>query len=366
MKLKNVIIPLTFLTSVCLSVYTYALTDLSLTLSTNNFILGLQTNLQNLGFYNRGVSALLFSILCILVVSIYLTLSSKEQTEWVNGRILVIVMVVPLIFSYTAFTSYDIFNYIFDSRIITQYHQNPYQYNALFFTGDPMLHFMRWTHRTYPYGPLWLVPGVFITFLSSKLLIQMFLFKLLATAALIYSGYLMNSRLKTWAVLIVFNPLLVFEVLVSAHNDVYILFFSTLAIVCLSRRKLSQTFLLLGGLIKFVNFFLIPSFLVFRKPSEKFYLFSISLTVIAILAASYRTEFQIWYVIWLLPFAYLLKKGHLVRNYIILLSIVLPFSFLPYIYTGSYDGAAYYLKYLLLLVSVPIAFIIKKRQPNLL
>lgn len=326
----------------------------------------MQSNLQTLGFYNRGTSVIFFFSFLLLLVAIYFILAIKSATWQINKWMLIFALSVPLLFSFAAFTSYDIFNYIFDARIVTQYHQNPYQYSALSFAGDPMLHFMRWTHRTYPYGPMWLVPGIIITLISSKLLIQMFLFKLLATSTLIFTAHLMSSKLKTNAYLLIFNPLIILEVLISAHNDVYIMFFTVIALVYLTRKKTSQAFLLIGGLTKFVNLFLIPVFLIFKKPSEKFYLSSIIMTTIAIVLASFRSEFQTWYLIWLLPFAYLLKKGHFIRSYIILASILLPFSYLPYIYTGAYDGTAYYLKYLLLFVSLPIAFIIRRYQPNLL
>ena len=71
-------------------------------------------------------------------------------------RNLIVITSIGLGFSYVAF-SYDLFNYIFDAKIITFYHQNPYFHKALDYPGDPMLSFMRWTHRVYPYGPIWLV-----------------------------------------------------------------------------------------------------------------------------------------------------------------------------------------------------------------
>ena len=62
--------------------------------------------------------------------------------------LIIFVSALLLVFSYNAF-SYDIFNYIFDAKIFTHYHQNPYLQKALDYPGDPMLSFMRWTHRVY-------------------------------------------------------------------------------------------------------------------------------------------------------------------------------------------------------------------------
>ncbi len=366
MKSIKVLIFIIFLVSVVLSVYSYALTDLNLTLSSNKLILQFQHQLQQLGFYNRGLSTILFLVFCLIFIFFYILLCKRPEILRGMQKLAVIVLVGPLLFSYSAFISYDIFNYIFDSRIITLYHQNPYQFSALHFPGDPMLHFMRWTHRSYPYGPLWLLPGVVITLITQKLLLQIFFFKLVTILAAAISDYLLSNRLKSQSLLLIFNPLIVFEVLLSSHNDIFVVMFSVLALVFFTRNKLSQTFLFLGGSIKFINFFLIPAFLFFKEKSQNFYLFSIFLICLSILAASIRTEFQIWYLLWLLPFAYLLKKGGYIRNLIILNSIILPISYAPYIYSGSYDGLSFYLKYILLAVSIPLAIIIRKTMPKLL
>jgi len=72
-----------------------------------------------------------------------------------NPLLISILIGVGLLFSYP-FLSHDLFNYLFDAKIVTFYHQNPYILKALDFPSDPWLRFMHWTHRTYPYGPSFL------------------------------------------------------------------------------------------------------------------------------------------------------------------------------------------------------------------
>src|SRR5476651_611256 len=151
-----------------LFLYSYTQIDLSLTFSRITFLRKLVSSFQYIGYFQRPISMYLY--LTILVVFhgfyIFLLLQSRKK-KLDRGKIwfLIIVSTVVLAFAYNAF-SYDIFNYIFDAKIITHYHQNPYIHKALDYPGDPMLSFMQWTHRVYPYGPLWLVLTAPLSFIG--------------------------------------------------------------------------------------------------------------------------------------------------------------------------------------------------------
>lgn len=347
--------------SISTAVYTYTLTDLNLTLAENQLILDLQKKLQYFGYFRRNYSTIIYLFLITSWVVLYLIISKIKLHSHKFRNTIVILLIIPLMFSFSAFISYDIFNYIFDSKIITHYHSNPYYFSALDFANDPMLNFMRWTHRTYPYGPLWLIPGILITILTSKLLIQMFLFKILAITFLIYSQHILNKLNKKNELLYIFNPLIILEVLISGHNDVYIAFFTLLSIIIFHKKFLSILALISGGMIKFANIFLIPAFIFFKKPSEQFYISIYGFTVFSIILASIRSEFQPWYIIWLLPVAYLLKRRSILRTYTLIISMLLPLSYYPYIQTGTYDGMAYNYKYIILIISVPLSILLNRQ-----
>src|SRR5205814_411517 len=137
-----------------------------------------------------------------------------------------------LFFAYNAF-SYDLFNYIFDAKIFVHYHQNPYFHKALDFPGDPMLSFMHWTHRTYPYGPAWLIIIAPVYYLGFGIFsITFYLFKLITVEAYLWSVILVKKiaeKLETDSsfavVAFALNPLVIAEVLVSAHNDIFMIAF---------------------------------------------------------------------------------------------------------------------------------------------
>ena len=156
------------LTVIGLFLYSFTQVDLGLTLSRWSVEQVIEKFFQHIGYFNRPLSTSLYILILIFLFSFYLLFILLAQRKKITRRqvwFLLIGIAVILTFSYNAF-SYDLFNYIFDAKIITYYHQNPYLHRALDYPGDPMLSFMHWTQRTYPYGPFWLVLTVPLSFLG--------------------------------------------------------------------------------------------------------------------------------------------------------------------------------------------------------
>src|SRR5436190_6431319 len=155
-------IPVIFL----LFLYSYTQVDLSLTLSKASLYQTIEKSFQYIGYFQRPLSTALYMgilLLLFLFYGIFLYASAKNKLSKKNIWIIIILSTIILTFAYNAF-SYDLFNYIFDAKIVTHYHENPYQHKALDYPFDPMLSFMRWTHRVYPYGPICLVMTIPLSF----------------------------------------------------------------------------------------------------------------------------------------------------------------------------------------------------------
>src|SRR6266516_315651 len=170
MLLKNQKIIFFLYTVVLIGLFLYSFTqiDLSLTFSRITFLRSLVKSFQYIGYFNRPLSTHIFLAIVTLLYGFYfifLYLSARKMLSKKYIWQIIITATILLAFSYNAF-SYDLFNYIFDAKIITHYHQNPYLQKALDYPGDPMLSFMHWTHRTYPYGPAWLVLTVPLSFVG--------------------------------------------------------------------------------------------------------------------------------------------------------------------------------------------------------
>ena len=182
-----------FLTIVGLFFYSFTQIDLGLTLTRASFWQPIQRAFQEVGYFQRPLSTAIYLVLLISLFACYfLILKRVDQQKLSRETIwrMVLTTAVILTFSYNAF-SYDLFNYIFDARVITYYQQNPYQVRALDFPSDPMLGFMHWTHRFYPYGPVWLFITVPLSFLGGqKFLATAILLKILMAVSYLFSVYL--------------------------------------------------------------------------------------------------------------------------------------------------------------------------------
>jgi hypothetical protein len=344
--------------SVCLLLYSFTQIDLNLTLSRFPLWSVIQRNFQQIGYFNRPLSTflysgLLISLFVLFIVSFKFCLEKKLSTA--DAWKIILLVTAVLFFSYNAF-SYDLFNYIFDAKMVTQYHVNPYLYRALDFKGDPMLGFMHWTHRTYPYVPVWLLLTVPLSFLGlGYFLPTLLLFKTLIVGSYLGSVYLIQKIHKMISkesdvaptIFFVLQPLVIIETLVSAHHDMVMMFFALLAFYYLFKKKsVIAYFLLLFSVgIKFATIFLLPvffyvSFLQHKKQSINYqtvFFLSSLIMIPAVIVSAYRTEMQPWYFLWILPFITFLVKKRWVVLSTTFFSFGLMLTYIPFLYTGNYD-----------------------------
>jgi len=246
--LKKFVLPLWILGGIALLLYSFTQVDLSLTLSQASIFQEIQKAFQYIGWYMRPFSTYLYLgiIIYLFVLFIYtLGLSIRKQISTRELKVIIIAVAVILLPSYNAF-SYDLFNYIFDARIISFYHLNPYEYKPMDFPNDPMLSFMRSIHRVYPYGPSWLLITAPLTFLANEIfLLSLAVFKTLSvlsylgTIWLIYKiAVILNLKNVNRAiVLFALNPLVLIEALVSSHNEIVMMFLVTIGIYFFLRDK---------------------------------------------------------------------------------------------------------------------------------
>lgn len=245
---------------------------------------------------------------------------------------------------------------MFDARIFTLHHQNPYLHKALDYPQDPWINFMRWTHRTYPYGPLWLGLTIPISFLGMQVFLPtLFLFKALMVGSFVGTTYFIgkilekispNEKLFAMA-FFALNPLVIIESLVSAHNDIVMIFLAVFSIYLLMNNNYYRSFLLLtlSIAVKFSTVFLIPINLVvfslYKKKKkinwEVIFLLMSVLMVIPIFLVSVRTNFQPWYLLYILPFAAVVSKKHYIFIPCVIISLFALLQYLPFLYLGNWN-----------------------------
>lgn len=345
-----------------LFLYSYTQVDLSLTLSRASIYQTIEKGFQYIGYFNRPLSTELYCailILLFLFYSLFLFLAKKSQITLKNTWKIILITAGILTFSYNAF-SYDLFNYIFAAKLIFHYHQNPYLVHALDFPKDPMLSFMHWTHNTYQYGPFALfitLPFYILGF--GYFLLTFYLFKILSTACFIGSVYFLQKILQKvnpaheilGTILYALNPLVLIELVVSAHNDGIMMFLAlmgiyfvlkkqwvwgVMALIASALTKEVTVLLFLPAVILFVQQFFKKKFF-----SDTLFLYScIGVMVLGYVYAIHQLGIQPWYIIWVLPFVFIVKIPKVLLAGTIGYCLGMLLRYVPFLWQGDWNGMA--------------------------
>lgn len=356
--------------------YSYTQVDLNLTLSQWSTWQVIEKFFQHVGYFQRPFSTLLYVSIILLLSIFYLIFVYLAKAQKIEKRqvwFLIGATSMILFLSYNAF-SYDLFNYIFDAKIVTYYHQNPYEHKALDYQGDPMLNFMRWTHRTYPYGPTWLLLTVPLSFVGSQVfLVTAILFKVLVATSYLGTAYFIGRIAKKIypkeellaTVFFALNPLVIIESLVSAHNDIVMILFALWSIYLLISRKFVRSifiFIISVG-VKFASLLLLPGYVIYflfhnSNNVRKVIHTMLLCMIIAVLLASIRTNFQPWYLLYVLPFSALYANIYYVMIPATVISIFATLQYVPYLYSGNWDPPIPFILSLMTTFSILLSFFI--------
>ena len=164
----------------------------------------------------------------------------------------------------------DVFNYMIELKLTYHYDQNPYLTTFAAYRDDPFALPAFLVDVPLFYGPVWLLLSwipVAVAGTSDviRLLIALKLFNvlLIALTAWLIASYQENRR-RGWIAgwLFLANPLVLFEGVANAHNDVMMTALLIAAIVLLQRRSLlAGPLLALSVLVKLYTLVLAPLFL---------------------------------------------------------------------------------------------------------
>ena len=320
-----------------LLLYSFALVDPNITLINLPIWTAFRNIMVQLGYYHRQISTVLYiSIISLLSFLHILLVRSKS----INPTKLAIATALLLLFSYP-FLSHDLFNYMFDARILTFHHANPYLHAALDFPSDQWIRFMHWTHRPYPYGPTFLPLTLIPSFLSGgKFILAYLFFKAMYGLLYVWTVKMLTKMNKTYGIFFATQPLIIIEGLVNNHNDLIAVSFAIMGIYYASSKILSALAFVMSAGIKYIT---IPAVLLLNtaKHKKKTVQLSFALLVFIILYISYTGEMQQWYFLNLflfIPIFFTLFK----KSYLFFFSILV--SYFPFILYGTWDSSALMLK----------------------
>ncbi len=351
--MKSYLLKSYFILYLVFAIFSFVLTDPNLILLKADWFLNFQTFLWRNILPLQNLRTVFFFVLLILIFLNYLLILKNwsklnldsRQNFW---RFLILIS-LPLVISYNAL-SHDLFNYIFNAKMVVEFGANPHLKTALDFPDEPMLRFMNNVHTVAPYGYGWtalsLLPYLagFGKFLSTFAVFKIFSFLSLVLSLLILEKFFKKVNYRQLA-LFFLNPLLLIEVLSSAHNDLWMLAPALLAIyLTLDLRKstLLKTILIIILMaisisIKFATLALLP-FLFYFIFKEKFKKLSnlpifdlMSITMFLPLLTERSKHFLPWYLLWSLIFVPLVKNK-LWRNLLLVFSLSALLRYLPWLY----------------------------------
>lgn len=338
------------------ALFSFVIADPNLILLKYDWFVSFQTYLWKNILPLQNFRTVFFFVLIVLIFANYLLILKNFEKLKLNSRKnfwqFLIIISLPLIISYNGL-SHDLFNYIFNAKMVVEYGTNPHIKTALDFANDPMLRFMNNTHTPAPYGYGWtalsLVPYVagLGKFLSTFFVFKLFAFLSLLLTLLISEKFLKKENYQKLAVFF-FNPLVLIEILSSAHNDLWMLAPALLAVYLASEfknKKLMRIILIAllmafsisikfatVVLLPFIGYFLIENKLGKWKLGIWKYKFELmSLAMFAPLLTERSKQFLPWYLLWSLIFVPMVKIKFW-RNLLIVFSLSALLRYLPWFY----------------------------------
>jgi len=353
---------LILLSYLALFFFSYCWIDPNLTLTSWEPLNQILEQFKHFGHTNSSLSSRLYLLIMTILFlgQVYLLFSHfLFRAERKKLLLLAAAVIFLAAFSYP-FLSHDLFSYLFDAKIVWHYQKNPYRFSPDQFAPDPWLRFIHWTHRSMPYGPVWLayslLPAIFsfgrfiINFYGLKLLNGLVFFA--AGSCLLKIAHNDRRVFAYWF----FNPFLLIELVVNGHNDLLMiaLFFASLFFYQKRKKIISLVLFLLSAATKFITALSWP--LVFLK-NRRFW--ATGFLFFLFLGFSWQiNRFQPWYFTWAFlafPFLGMANFSWLIVFFCQFLLLAL--KYYPFLATGSWEKTGYFGFFRLLFVFLSFFFL---------
>lgn len=348
------------------AIYSFGLTTPNLILINSNWFSTFQFWMWKNFFNNRELASATFlfflSFFWILYILLVKSLS-KEKPVFIRQQALLIILIsLPVLIS-SNMLSNDVFNYIFNSRMIIKYQANPHLKTALDFPFDDWTRFMHNIHTPAPYGYGWTGVSLLPYFLGAgKFLLTWLNYRLFSLISLIFSSVAISKLyfkihrkqldLQNWAIFFL-NPLVLIEVLNNFHNDLWMMAPAVASIALLLNKKrclIWPIFLLLFSIsIKYATLALIPIFIIvilsrlktlqnnnFLKKIVKFTPEISSILMFLPLLTSRSQQFHPWYLLWVLIWIPA-TKIKILKTLFITFSFTSLFRYIPWMLNNGYS-----------------------------
>jgi hypothetical protein len=365
-----------FLLTFFYSIFSFSLTDPNLILSSWSPYWQFQNWMWLVFFHNAHLLTWTYVGLVLGVFATYVLLLEQVHHFTSNkqvGRKLVVAAVVvalPFFFSYNAL-SHDVFNYIFNAKMVLVYHANPHQQVALDFAQDDWTRFMHNTNTPAPYGYGWTVISLLPSIAGfGKFFPTWMLFRAFSIASVLALFFAIKHFARTYAAkklsdseftLLFFNPLFLIEVISNSHNDLWMMASAVASLALLFDRQkngrewrffVSAALLIFSISMKLATALLIPVWLLLLLQMVVPNLFILSKNLqeristhvpeIAVfllflpLLTARSQQFNPWYLTWLLVWLPFIQWRWL-KNALLVLTLSSLLRYCPWLWNGGFS-----------------------------
>lgn len=218
-------------------------------------------------------------------------IARQPQDGVISRRVQMVIwtaaLIAGLIYVFTpAMLSHDILVYTSYSRLLANYHANPYFVPLSHFSHDPFVPLNYWAGSVAAYGPLWLLLCGLLGFVAGPQPVGYILaFRLFALVAHLVNTWLVGKTLRATGgsqrtvtlgmLLYALNPLVLLESSLGGHNDVFMVTLLLAGLWLAARAQQREQLLLpygylppvmaftLAALVKFTTLPVIGLFVVF-------------------------------------------------------------------------------------------------------
>jgi hypothetical protein len=253
-----------------LAIYLLAFTlpaNLLILYQRNSLVGGL---LQQAGLYGfLRLTVAFISVGLLYVVGLRAAHQTSSKTAWmivIGGTLTFIIMFLFM----APLDARDIYDNIFHGRILGVYRANPFRDLISSFPHDPFFQYPWWKNSPSAYGPLWeTLAGITAWLAGDGIITNILAFKILPgifhlTSIAVVVSFLRRiepGRALSGALLLGWNPVVLYETWGNGHNDIAMIFWVLLAALLISQKQysLGTLSLVAGALIKFIPVLLIPA-----------------------------------------------------------------------------------------------------------
>jgi hypothetical protein len=226
--------------------------------------------LRQAGFYGfLRLSVAFISVGLLYVVGLRAAHRTSSKTAWrivIGGTLSFIILFLFM----APLDARDIYDNIFHGRILGVYGANPFRDLISSFPQDPFFQYPYWKNSPSAYGPIWeTLAGITAWLAGDGVITNILAFKILpgifhlASIAVVvaFLRRVQPQHALSGALLLGWNPVLLYETWGNGHNDIAMIFWVLLAALLISRKQYSLGILSLvaGMLIKFIPLLLIPA-----------------------------------------------------------------------------------------------------------